>query len=50
MQIAISERLQYCRHAVKTVDSFEDERNIYVVQELACGGDLADLMTVSHCF
>jgi len=24
----------------------QDGRNIYVVQELCCGGDLADLMTV----
>lgn len=47
LQIAISKRLQHCRHAVKTVDSFEDGRNIYVVQELCCGGDLADLMSVS---
>jgi serine/threonine protein kinase len=48
LQIAISKRLQHCRHAVKTVDSFEDGRNIYVVQELCCGGDLADLMSVSE--
>lgn len=47
LQITISMRLQHCRHAVKTVDSFEDGRNIYVVQELCCGGDLADLMSVS---
>lgn len=47
-EIAISQRLQHCRHAVKTVDSFEDGRNIYVVQELCCGGDLADLMSAQE--
>lgn len=42
----MSSKLHRCRHAVRLVDSFEDKRNIYVVQELCSGGDLADLMTV----
>lgn len=30
----------------RTCRVVQDGRNIYVVQELCCGGDLADLMTV----
>lgn len=29
--------------------NLQDEQNIYVVQELCCGGDLSDLMSVSSC-
>lgn len=47
-EIQISNKLRNCRHAVQTVDTFEDERHIYVVQELCCGGDLADLMTAQE--